>query len=112
MAERITITDLRGQAKRLNERMGTPTKRTDNEGVSFNIGHFHIEQGSATYGRGWKLVQTTNALGGEHTWLHASTARELHGKIDALFTGLNMLRPQAEARPYCPTCGHATKHRD
>ena len=96
MSYRITIRDLRGLLARLQRETGAPemkwTPRADGKGNQCPIGAYLINEGSATYGRSWTLVQMVNDAGAERTILCASTARELYNMMHAYMDGRNAAR--------------------
>ena len=99
MTHRITINDLRGLLVRLQRETGAPemkwTPRADGKGSQCPVGAYLINEGSATYGRSWTLVQMVNDAGAEHTILRASTARELYNMMHAYLDGY-LAAPKAD----------------
>lgn len=93
MATRITITDLKRLAARLNQMTGSAgepyTRDTDGRGRA-NIGNFHISQ---AYG-GYALHRMTNEAGGVSDVLRSChvPARELQTAILAWIEGYNTAR--------------------
>ena len=94
--ERITITHLNRLLARLQRETGAPamewTPRAGGSGSQCPVGAYLINEGSATYGRAWTLVQMVNAEGGERTILRANTARELYHSIRAYMDGMDAAR--------------------
>lgn len=97
--ERITITHLNRLLARLQRETGAPemkwTPRADGKGNECPVGAYLINEGSATYGRSWTLVQMVNDAGAERTILRANTARGLYNMMHAYLDGY-LAAPKAD----------------
>lgn len=97
--ERITITHLNRLLARLQRETGAPemkwTPRADGKCNECPVGAYLINEGSATYGRSWTLVQMVNDAGAERTILRANTARGLYNMMHAYLDGY-LAAPKAD----------------
>ena len=91
MTERITLANLNAVMGRMCRAMDIPEgpiwSRDEHGNNRARVGALMLEQGSKTYGIGWKIVQMANESGGERTLLRGCTARELWDAAQAWLDG-------------------------
>lgn len=89
MSDRVTAKNLRAVATRINAATDSPdtysTLHADGS-RKIRVGHYLIDEGSATYRRAWALSRVVNSGGGQEMILRAQTAR---GLLDLMYAWLD-----------------------
>jgi hypothetical protein len=89
---KVTKANLNAVLSRVTRNLQAPSGPTwiknTNGQLKAAVGALHIESGSKTYGRYWKLCEIVNEGGGQSVLLSAPTAAALYDQMHAFCLGL------------------------